>query len=158
MIGTAGSPEKGELAKANGYDHVILYREENFVGRVAELTDGRKCDVVYDAVGKDTFPGSLDCLRPLGMFVLFGQASGSIPPFDFQLLSRKGSLFATRPTLFTYNATKEALDASASALFDVVSSGAVKIAINQRRPLAEAGQAQADLEGRRTTGTTVLLP
>ncbi len=158
VIGTAGSPEKAELAKANGYDHVILYRDEDFPARVAEITDGRKCDVVYDAVGKDTFPGSLDCLRPLGLFVLFGQASGPIPPFDFQLLSRKGSLFATRPTLFTYNATQEALDASASALFDVVSSGAVKIAMNQRRPLAEAGRAQADLEGRQTTGTTVLLP
>lgn len=158
VIGTAGSAEKAELARENGYDHVILYREDDFVARVAEITDGRKCDVVYDSVGRDTFPGSLDCLRPLGTFVSFGSASGPVPPFSMQLLSQKGSLFATRPTLFTYNATKAALDASAAALFEAVSSGIVKIAVNQRRPLSEAGKAQADLEGRMTTGTTVLLP
>ena len=114
--------------------------------------------MVYDSVGKDTFPGSLDCLRPLGMFVSFGQSSGPIPPFDIGLLARKGSLFATRPTLFHYNARREDLEESAAALFDVVLSGAVEISINQRYGLDEAARAHADLEGRRTTGATVLVP
>lgn len=158
VIGTAGSQEKAELAKAHGYDHVIDYRTQDFVAEVARLTDGRKCDVVYDSVGKDTFPGSLDCLRPLGTFVSFGQSSGPIPPFNIALLSQKGSLFATRPTLFVYNARREDLEASAKALFDVVAKGVVEIKINQTYALKDAGRAQAGLEGRKTTGTTVLVP
>ncbi|HEV2503981.1 MAG TPA: quinone oxidoreductase [Mesorhizobium sp.] len=158
VIGTASSPEKADLAKAHGYDHVIDYKTQDFVAEVARLTDGRKCDVVYDSVGKDTFPGSLDCLRPLGTFVSFGQSSGPIPPFNIALLSQKGSLFATRPTLFVYNARREDLEASAKALFDVVAKGIVEIKINQTYALKDAGRAQADLEGRKTTGTTVLVP
>ncbi|CAM5767650.1 quinone oxidoreductase family protein [Mesorhizobium amorphae] len=158
VIGTASSREKADLAKAHGYDHVIDYRTQDFVAEVARLTDGRKCDVVYDSVGKDTFPGSLDCLRPLGTFVSFGQSSGPIPPFNIALLSQKGSLFATRPTLFVYNARREDLEASAKALFDVVAKGIVEIKINQTYALKDAGRAQADLEGRKTTGTTVLVP
>jgi len=157
-IGTVGSADKAERASASGYDHVIDYRSQDFVAEVAAITGGRKCDVVYDSVGKDTFPGSLDCLRPLGMFVSFGQSSGPIPPFDIGLLARKGSLFATRPTLFHYNARREDLEESAAALFDVVLSGAVEIRINQRYDLDEAARAHADLEGRRTTGATVLVP
>ncbi|PSJ64163.1 quinone oxidoreductase family protein [Pseudaminobacter soli (ex Li et al. 2025)] len=158
VIGTASSPEKIELAKAHGFDHVINYREKDFVAEVKELTGGKLCDVVYDSVGKDTFPGSLDCLRPRGLFVSFGQSSGPIPPFNLAILAQKGSLYATRPTLFGYNATRENLEASAKALFDVVASGAVKIMINQRYPLSEASNAQRDLEGRKTTGTTILIP
>lgn len=158
VIGTASSPEKAELARAHGYDHVIDYRTQDFVSEVARLTDGRKCDVVYDSVGKDTFPGSLDCLRPLGTFVSFGQSSGPIPPFNIALLAQKGSLFATRPTLFVYNAKREDLETSAKALFDVVLNGIVEIKINQTYALKDAGRAQADLEGRKTTGATVLIP
>jgi NADPH2:quinone reductase len=117
-----------------------------------------KCDVVYDSVGADTFPASLDCLRPLGMFVSFGQSSGPIPPYSMSLLAQKGSIFATRPTLFVYNASREDLVKSAEALFDVVMSGAVEIKINQRYALKDAAKAQADLEARKTTGTTVLIP
>ncbi|MER8703651.1 quinone oxidoreductase [Mesorhizobium sp. M1273] len=158
VIGTASSTDKIELAKAHGFDHVINYREQDFVAGVAAITGGKKCDVVYDSVGNDTFPASLDCLRPLGTFVSFGQSSGPIPPFSISLLAQKGSLFATRPTLFVYNARREDLEASATALFDVVLSGAVKIKINQRYALSEAGKAHSDLEGRRTTGTTILIP
>lgn len=158
VIGTASSKEKIELAKAHGFDHVIDYREQDFVAGVAAITGGAKCDVVYDSVGKDTFPASLDCLKPLGMFVSFGQSSGPIPPFSMSLLAQKGSLFATRPTLFVYNAKREALEASAAALFDVVLSGAVEVRINQRYALKDASRAHADLEGRRTTGTTILIP
>jgi NADPH2:quinone reductase len=158
VIGTAGSADKVALAKAHGFDHVINYREQNFVEEVARITNGRKCDVVYDSVGADTYLGSLDCLRPLGMFVTFGQSSGPIPPFNLALLSQKGSLFATRPTLFNYIAKREDLEKTAQALFDVVKSGVVKIEINQTYPLADVGQAHADLEGRKTTGTTVLIP
>lgn len=158
VIGTASSPEKAELARAHGYDHVIDYRTQDFVSEVARLTDGRKCDVVYDSVGKDTFPGSLDCLRPLGTFVSFGQSSGPIPPFNIALLAQKGSLFATRPTLFVYNAKREDLETSAKALFDVVLNGIVEIKINQTYALKDAGRAQTDLEGRKTTGATVLIP
>jgi NADPH2:quinone reductase len=158
VIGTAGSPDKIELAKAHGFDHVIDYRKQDFVAEVAKLTGGRKCDVVYDSVGNDTFPGSLDCLRPLGTFVSFGQSSGPIPPFSINLLAQKGSLCATRPTLFVYNAKRADLEASAKALFDVVVSGAVQIKINQRYALKDVAQAHADLEGRKTTGTTILLP
>ncbi|CDX35831.1 quinone oxidoreductase, NADPH-dependent [Mesorhizobium sp. ORS 3359] len=158
VIGTASSSDKIELARAHGFDHVINYKEQDFVAGVAALTGGRKCDVVYDSVGADTFPASLDCLRPLGMFVSFGSSSGPVPPFPISLLAQKGSLFATRPTLFVYNAKREDLVASAEALFDVVKSGAVEIKINQRYSLKDAGKAQADLEARKTTGTTVLIP
>jgi NADPH2:quinone reductase len=158
VIGTAGSADKIELAKAHGYVHVIDYKKENFVEAVKDITGGKKCDVVYDAVGKDTFEGSLDCIRPLGMLVSFGQSSGPVAPFNPAILAQKGSLFLTRPTLFTYIAKREDLVASAKALFEVVSSGAVSIQVNQHYPLAEAGKAHADLEGRRTTGATVLVP
>ncbi|WFP74286.1 quinone oxidoreductase [Mesorhizobium sp. WSM4906] len=158
VIGTASSSDKIELAKAHGFDHVINYKEQDFVAGVAAITGGKKCDVVYDSVGNDTFPASLDCLRPLGMFVSFGQSSGPIPPFSMSLLAQKGSLYATRPTIFVYNAKREDLVASAEALFDVVLSGAVEIKINQRYALKDAARAQSDLEGRKTTGTTVLIP
>jgi NADPH2:quinone reductase len=158
VIGTASSSDKIELAKANGFDHVINYKEQDFVAGVVAITGGKKCDVVYDSVGNDTFPASLDCLKPLGLFVSFGQSSGPIPPFSMSLLAQKGSLFATRPVLFVYNARREDLEASAKALFDVVLDGAVEVKINQRYALKDAGKAQADLEGRRTTGTTILVP
>ena len=158
VIGTAGSPDKIALAKAHGFDHVINYREQDFVAEVKEITGGKLCGVVYDSVGKGTFPGSLDCLKPFGMFVSFGQSSGSIPPFNLALLAQKGSLFATRPTLFVYIAKREDLEAGAKALFDVVSSGKVKIRINQRYAMKDAALAHADLEARKTTGTTILIP
>ena len=158
VIGTASSAEKIALAKAHGYDHVINYRETDFVAAVKEITGDELCDVVYDSVGKETFPGSLDCLRPRGLFVSFGQSSGPIPPLDIKLLSQKGSLFATRPTIFSYIARREELEASAGALFEVVASGAVRIEINQRYALKDAAQAHADLEARKTTGTSILLP
>ncbi len=158
VIGTVGSDEKAELARAHGCDHAINYRTENFVERVREITDGAGVPVVYDSVGKDTFEGSLDCLAPLGMFVGFGNASGPVPPFNMGVLAQKGSLFLTRPTLMTYTAKREDLVASANDLFDVVLSDAVKIEINQTYPLAETAQAHRDLEARKTTGSTVLLP
>ncbi|MGB3387014.1 MAG: quinone oxidoreductase [Pseudaminobacter sp.] len=157
-IGTAGSADKVELARAHGFDHVINYREKDFVAEVRESTGGKLCHVVYDSVGKDTFPGSLDCLRPRGMFVSFGQSSGPIPPFNLALLSQKGSLYATRPTLFTYVASRQDLETAAKALFDVVANGVVTVRINQRYALKDAARAHADLEGRRTTGTTILIP
>jgi NADPH:quinone reductase len=157
-IGTAGSPAKAELALAHGYDHVIDYSATDFVAEVKRITSNELCDVVYDSVGKDTFPGSLDCLKPFGLFVSFGQSSGPIPSFDLSLLAKKGSLYATRPTLFVYNARREALVQSANALFDVVSRGIVEIEINQRYALKDAAKAQADLEARRTTGTSILIP
>ncbi len=157
-IGTAGSPEKVALALEHGYDHVINYSEQDFVSEVDRITGGRKCDVVYDSVGKDTFPGSLDCLRRRGMFVSFGQSSGPIPPFNMTVLSQKGSLYATRPTLFSYIAERAELEAAADALFDVVAKGAVHIRINQRYLLADVARAHSDLEARRTTGTTILIP
>jgi NADPH2:quinone reductase len=158
-IGTAGSPDKVALAKANGYDHVINYRATpDFASAVRDLTKGELCNVVYDSVGKDTFAGSLDCLRPLGMLVSFGQSSGSIPPLDLGILSRKGSLFVTRPTLFTYIAKRQDMEESSTALFDAVLSGAVNISINQTYDLKDAARAHSDLEGRKTTGTTILIP
>lgn len=157
-IGTAGSAEKVGLAKAHGYDHVINYREQDFVAEVARITGGKRCEVVYDSVGKDTFEGSLDCLKPLGLLALFGQSSGPVPPFNLGVLSQKGSLYITRPTLFVYVARREDLEASAKALFDVVQKGVVQIQINQRYALKDAAKAQADLEARRTTGTTILVP
>jgi NADPH2:quinone reductase len=158
VIGTAGTPEKAALAKAHGCDHVILYRSEDFVKSVRELTAGAGVAVVYDGVGKDTFMGSLDCLAPLGMMVSFGNASGPVPPVDLLLLSQKGSLFVTRPTLMSYTAKRADLVAMAGELFDAVQSGAVKIEINQTYPLREAIQAHRDLEARKTTGSTILLP
>lgn len=158
VIGTASSSEKITLAKAHGYDHVINYREQDFVAEVKEITGGKLCEVVYDSVGKDTFPGSLDCLRPFGMFVSFGQSSGPIPPFNMAILSQKGSLYATRPTLFTHIAKREDLEASAKALFDVVSTGVVDVQINQRYALNDVATAHRDLEARHTTGTTILIP
>ena len=134
------------------------YNEVDFVSAVREITGGKMCDVVYDSVGKDTFPASLDCLKPRGLFVTFGQSSGPIPPVSLALLSQKGSLYVTRPSIFTYIAKREELDASAAALFDVVSKGVVKVEVTGRYPLAEAGRAHADLEGRRTTGASVLIP
>ena len=158
VIGTVGSAEKAQIARAHGFDHVIEYKSEDFAPRVRELTEGKLCDVVYDSVGKDTYAGSLDCLRPRGMFVSFGQSSGVIPPLDLGLLSRKGSLFATRPTLFSYIATRDELEKSVAALFAVVSSGAVSIRVDQRYALSEASKAHSDLESRLTTGATVLIP
>lgn len=158
VIGTVGSAEKAELAKAHGCHHPIRYDSENFAERVREITDGRGVDVVYDSVGQSTFDRSLDCLRPLGMMVTFGQASGPVPPFEIANLAAKGSLFLTRPTLMTYTAAREDLVAHARDLFDVVTGGAVNIEVNQTYPLKEAAQAQRDLEARKTTGSTVLLP
>ena len=156
VIGTAGSKEKCDLALKNGYDHVINYREADFVKEVARITNGRKCDVVYDSVGKDTFPASLDCLRPRGLWVTFGQSSGKYDPLDTAILSQKGSLYVTRPTLFSYVSTREELETSAKALFDVIASGAVKITIGQTYKLADAEKAHRDLEGRKTTGASIL--
>ncbi|MGA0562964.1 quinone oxidoreductase family protein [Ancylobacter sp. VNQ12] len=158
VIGTVGSAEKGELARANGATYVINYRDEDFVARVKEITEGALCDVVYDGVGQATYPASLDCLRPRGMFVSFGNASGAIQNFSLLALSQKGSLYATRPTLFTHVATRDALVANAKDLFEVVGSGVVKIAVDQRYKLADAAEAHRELEARRTTGSTVLLP
>ena len=158
VIGTVGSDEKAELARTHGCDHPIVYTRENVVERVRELTGGARVPVVYDSVGKDTFSDSLDCLRPAGTMVSFGQASGSIPPFDIGMLGAKGSLFLQRPTLMTYTARREDLLAMAEDLFDVVGSGAVRIRTNQTFPLGDAPQAHRALEGRRTTGSTVLLP
>ena len=158
VIGTAGSPQKMELAKAHGCAHVIDYRQEDVAKRVRELTDGKGVPVVYDGVGKDTFQASLDSLAPRGMFVSFGNASGPVPPFEPVILSAKGSLYFTRPSLVAYVAARAELLESAKALFDVVRSGAVKIEVRQTYPLKEAAQAQRDLEARKTTGSTLLLP
>jgi NADPH2:quinone reductase len=158
VIGTAGSDSKVRMALDHGYDHVVNYNTENFVDRVREITGGRGVDVVYDSIGRDTFPHSLDCLKRLGMFVSFGQSSGPIENFTLAMLAQKGSLFATRPTLFSYIATREELTDCANALFDVVLSNKVRININQTYPLREVGQAHTDLESRKTTGTTLLIP
>ena len=158
VIGTVSSDEKAALAKAHGCDHPIVYTREDFVARVKEITRGEGVPVVYDSVGADTFAKSLDCLRPLGMMVTFGQSAGPVPPVDTQELSKRGSLFLTRPTLFTYIAKRADLLASAQELFDMVTSGKVKIEVNQTYALKDAAQAQIDLEARKTTGSTVLLP
>jgi NADPH2:quinone reductase len=155
VIGTVGSDEKAALAKAHGCDYPILYRSEDFVARVNEITGGKKLPVVYDSVGKDTFLKSLDCLAPLGLIALFGQSSGAVPPVDLGILAGKGSLYVTRPTLGNYTATREDLLAAANDLFSVVKSGAVKIMVNQTYPLRDAAQAHRDLESRKTTGQTV---
>ena len=158
VIGTVGSDEKAKLASAHGCDHVINYSTEDFVARVAEITGGKKCAVVYDGVGKDTFMKSLDCLRPRGMMALFGNASGKVDLFDLGLLAAKGSLYITRPTADTHIATREDLVATTNDLFDVVARGIVKVEINQTYPLKDAAQSHRDLEARKTTGSTVLLP
>lgn len=158
VIGTVGSDEKAALAQAHGCEFPVVYTREDFVARVKEITGGQGVPVVYDSVGKDTFARSLDCLRPRGMMVLFGASSGPVPPFDSQTLAQKGSLFLTRPTLFTYTASREDLVLSATSLFDAVRSGQVKIEVSRTYPLADAQQAHRDLEGRKSTGSLLLLP
>src|SRR5450631_3163733 len=157
VIGTVGSEDKAQLAKANGCEHVIVYTREDFVKRVAEITDGGKVPAVYDSVGKDTFLKSLDCCAPLGIAILFGQSSGPVEHLNLSTLAAKGSLYVTRPTLNTYGAKREHLQAMAKELFDVVEAGAVKITVNQTYPLKDAARAHTDLAARRTTGSTVLL-
>jgi NADPH2:quinone reductase len=158
LIGTAGSDEKCALAREHGAAFTINYQREDFVARVKEITGGQGLKVFYDSVGKDTFVRSLDCLRPFGLAVNFGNASGKVPPLETGVLAAKGSLYMTRPTLFTHIATREATQAMADDLFAVVQSGAVKIRIDQRYPLAEVAQAHRDLEARKTTGSSVLRP
>jgi NADPH:quinone reductase len=158
VIGTVGSADKAELARAHGCDHPIRYDQEDVVKRVRELTGGKGVPVVYDSVGQATFERSLDCLAPLGMLVTFGQSSGKIPPFDTAVLAQKGSLFLARPTLMTYVAARSDLLAAAKELFEVVQRGAVRIQINQRYPMREAAEAHRALEGRQTVGSTILLP
>lgn len=158
VIGTAGSPEKCAIAKSLGATHIINYRSEDWVKRVKEITDGKGVHVVYDGVGKDTFLPSLECLRMRGTMVTFGNASGPAPEIQPLLLSQKGSLFLTRPTLFHYIASRADLELSASALFDVVNRGVVKIQIGHRYPLKDAAQAHRDLQARKTTGATILIP
>ena len=157
VIGTVGTREKAELAKAHGCDHPIVYTEESFVDRVQELTGGKGVPVVYDSVGKDTFDDSLRCLQPRGLMVSFGNASGAVEPFKPAILAGRGSLYLTRPTLATYTATREELEETTAELFDVVRRGAVRIEVNQTYALENAAQAHRDLEARKTTGSTVLL-
>ncbi|MFZ6648047.1 quinone oxidoreductase family protein [Undibacterium sp. TJN25] len=158
MIGTVGSDEKGELAKAHGCAHVINYNKENFVERVRDITAGKGVPVVYDSIGKDTFTGSLDCLSPLGMMVSFGSASGPVPPFGMGELASRGSLFLTRPSLMDYTAKREDLETMAAQLFSMVESGKVKIDIRQRYALKDVVQAHHELEARKTTGSSILIP
>jgi len=158
VIGTVGSDDKVELARQHGCTHVINYSRENFVERVKEITGGRGVPVVYDSVGKATWPASLDCLSPLGTMISFGNASGPVPAFEPSLLAAKGSLFFTRPTMMTYTSRRDWLELSTNALFDVVRKGVVKVEINQTYPLREATRAHSDLEARKTTGSTLLLP
>ncbi|MFO0463419.1 MAG: quinone oxidoreductase family protein [Burkholderiales bacterium] len=158
VIGTVGSEEKMALAKANGCDYVINYRKEDFQARVMEITNGKKCQVVYDGVGQDTWAKSLDCIAPLGMMVSFGAASGAVKPFYIGELAAKGSLYLTRPTLDTYTATRADLGATTDELFAIVASGVVKIEVNQTYALRDTAQAHRDLEARKTTGSTVLIP
>jgi NADPH2:quinone reductase len=155
VIGTVGSDEKARLAAEHGCDHPIVYTREDFVARVNDITKGEKLPVVYDSIGKDTWPKSLDCLRPLGLMVAFGQSSGPVPPVDLGIFAQKGSLFFTRPSLVNYTAKRQDLLASAKELFDVVGSGKVKIKVNQTYPLKDAAKAHRDLEARKTTGSTV---
>ncbi|HEY0488759.1 MAG TPA: quinone oxidoreductase [Telluria sp.] len=158
MIGTVGSDAKAELARAHGCTHVINYNTEDFVKRVAEITNGEKVSVVYDSIGKDTFIGSLDCLKPRGLMVSFGNASGPVEPFTMNELASRGSLFVTRPSLFAYAATRKDLEEMSADLFQMVESGKVKIEINQRYSLADAARAHVELESRKTTGSSILLP
>jgi NADPH2:quinone reductase len=158
LIGTAGSDAKCELARQHGAAHAINYQREDFVARVKDITGGRGVKVVYDSIGKDTFERSLDCLRPFGLLASFGNASGPVPPFSLGVLGPKGSLHVTRATLFTHLATRESTQAMADELFEVVKGGAVKVRIDQRYALADVAQAHRDLEARKTTGSTVLVP
>ena len=158
LIGTVGSEEKAALAKAHGAAHVINYNTEDIVRRVDEITGGAKVPVVYDSVGKDTFTRSLDCLQPLGLMVSFGNASGPVPPVALNELNARGSLFLTRPSLPAYAGKRADLEAMAAELFDMVASGKIEVPIHQRFPLAEAARAHVALEGRKTTGKTILLP
>ena len=158
VIGTVGSDEKKAIALASGCAHVVNYRTEDWVARVRELTGGEGVDVVYDSVGKDTFPGSLDCLKPLGLFVSFGNASGVVPPFEMRMLQQKGSLFATRPTTLHYLSKRTDLETAANALFAVIASGTVKIEIGRSLPLRDAAEAHRALESRQTVGATILVP
>jgi len=158
VIGTVGSDAKADLARQHGCDHPILYRSEDVVARVKQLTDGEGVPVVYDSVGKDTFEQSLDCLRPLGLMVTFGQSSGSVPPFAVHELTARGSLYLTRPTLASFTATRDDLLRNSSELFDAIGSGALQIEVNQRFSLDQARKAHEELEARKTTGATVLLP
>jgi NADPH2:quinone reductase len=158
VIGTVGSDEKAEIAKAHGCDHAIVYTRENFTKRVREITNGAGVPVVYDSIGKDTFAGSLDCLAPFGLFVSFGNASGPLPLIDSSELVGRGSLFFTRPTLFTHIAKRSDYEAMSTELFDALVSGKIKTSINQRYQLSEVAKAHIELESRRTTGSTVLLP
>jgi NADPH2:quinone reductase len=157
VIGTVGSAGKALIARAHGCDHVINIREEDLVAKVKDYTKGKGVDVVYDSIGKDAFPASLDCLKPLGMWVSFGQSSGPVPEFKITLLSQKGSLFATRPSIIDYTRSRKDLVATANDLFEVIGDGKVKIAVNQTYPLVDAARAHHDLESRLTTGSTVLL-
>lgn len=157
-IGTVGDAAKAKLAQAHGYAHVINYREHNFVEEVLKITKGAKLPVVYDGVGKDTWNGSLDVLQPRGLMVSFGNASGAVPPVNLGILASKGSLYVTRPTLGTYVAKREELVANANELFDLVKKGVIKIEVNQTYALKDAAQAHRDLESRKTTGSTVLIP
>ena len=158
IIGTVGTDKKAQLAKDHGCTHTINYATENFVERVMELTSGEGVDVVYDPIGQATFPGSLDCLKPMGLWASFGQASGPLPDMQLGILAQKGSLFATRPILFTYIAKRADLEATSGELFDMLEAGYIKVDINQSYALSDAAQAQQDLEARKTTGSTVLLP
>jgi NADPH2:quinone reductase len=158
LIGTAGSDEKCQLALDNGAAHAINYKREDFAARVREITGGQGVKAVYDSIGKDTFERSLDCLRPFGLLASYGNASGPVPPVNLGVLGAKGSLYVTRPTLFTHIATRESTQAIADDLFEMVTSGKVKIHVDQRYALADAAQAHRDLEARKTTGSTVLLP
>ncbi|MDY3551080.1 quinone oxidoreductase [Gemmata sp. JC717] len=158
VVGTVGSDEKAAIARAHGCDHVIVSTREDIAARVKELTGGAGVPVVYDSVGKDTFLDSLDCLRPLGLMVSFGNSSGKVTPFDLTILSQKGSLFLTRPTLATYTATRADLEATANDVFNVLRSGAVKVEVRHVYRLADAQQVHRDLEGRRTVGSVVMTP
>jgi NADPH2:quinone reductase len=155
VIGTVGSEDKAELARAHGCDYTILYRSEDVVARVKDITAGKGVPVVYDGVGKDTWDISLNCLSPRGMMVSFGNASGKVPPVDLGILSTKGSLYVTRPTIMTYTSDPAELQQSAAALFEVVQSGSVRIEVNQRYPLSQAPEAHRALEARETTGSTI---
>jgi NADPH2:quinone reductase len=158
VLGTVGSEQKAEIALSSGCDYPILYNSEDFVARVKEITDGKGVDVVYDSIGEATFMHSLDCIRPMGMMVTFGQSSGPIAPLDLSVLAAKGSLFLTRPSLMTYTAQRDDLVAHAHDLFDVVAKGVVKIDLRQTYPISEAAQAHRDLEGRKTAGSSIFIP
>lgn len=158
VIGTVGNDDKAALARAHGCDHTVVYTRESFLDRVKEITGGKGVAVVYDSIGKDTFNDSLDCLAPRGTMVSFGNASGPVPPVDISVLGAKGSLKLTRPTIMTYVTQRDLLEPMAAELFDIVRSGKVKIEVRQRYPLSEVAQAHRELEARKTTGSTVLLP